>query len=321
MAVDRTPRVAVIGAGIAGVACARALAASGFACAVFEKSRGAGGRAATRRLDGASFDHGAPFIGPPEPGQDVPLEAWLASGLVASWRPAGGADARLLAVPAMSSLAGALVVGLEVRTGVRVGGIERQGDAWRLADDAGNDLGGFDAVVVAVPAPQAAPLLAGAPDLAARAALVRFAPRWVAMFAFERPLRFARDVDEPGDDTLALLVRDSAKPGRPPGERWVVHATASWSAVHLEDDADAVARALLEAFRVRTGGAAAEPTLTLAHRWRHAEPATTVGAPFLLAPRAALGACGDWCAGGRIAGAWTSGSALATALVAGLAGR
>jgi predicted NAD/FAD-dependent oxidoreductase len=318
---DRTPRVAVIGAGIAGVACARLLAASGLGCTVFEKSRGAGGRAATRRLGGASFDHGAPFIGPPEPGQDVPLAAWLATGLVASWRPAGGADDRLLAVPGMSSLAGALAVGLEVRTGVRVGGIERQGDVWRLGDDAGNDLGGFDAVVVAVPAPQAAPLLAGAPDLAARAALVRFAPRWAAMFAFDRPLESARDIDEPAEGGLALLVRDSAKPGRPPGERWVVHATASWSAIHLEDDATVVAGLLLDALRVRLAVAAPEPRVALAHRWRYAEPATTVGAPFLLVPAVGLGACGDWCAGGRIAGAWTSGSALATALVAGLAGR
>ena len=321
MAATRTPRVAVVGAGIAGLACARGLAASGLACTVFEKSRGAGGRAATRRLDGASFDHGAPFIGPPQPGHDVPLGTWLASGLVAWWRPAGTASERLLAVPGMSALAGSLAAGLEVRTGVRVGGIERQGDAWRLTDGAGSDLGGFDAVAVAAPAPQAAPLLAGAPELAARAASVRFAPCWAAMFAFDRPLEVARDVDEPAEGGLALLVRDSAKPGRPPGERWVVNATASWSAIHLEDDATVVARLLLDALRVRLAVALPEPTVALAHRWRYAEPATTVGAPFLLVPAVGLGACGDWCAGGRIAGAWTSGNALATALAASRAGR
>jgi len=317
----RIPRVAVIGAGIAGIACARSLAAAGLSCTVFEKSRGAGGRATTRRLDGASFDHGAPFIGPPEPGEDVPLEAWLASGLVASWRPAGAGADRLVAVPGMSALAGSLAAGLEIRTGVRIVGVERQEHGWWLTHEGSGGCGGFDAVVAAVPAPQAAPLLVAAPELAERAAAVRFAPRWAAMFAFDRPLAAAVDVDEPAEGGLAMLVRDSAKPGRPPGERWVAHATTSWSAVHLEDDAATVAALLLDALRARLGVPVPEPHVAMAHRWRWAEPATTVGAPFLLAPPLGLGACGDWCTGGRIAGAWTSGSALATALVAGLAGR
>jgi predicted NAD/FAD-dependent oxidoreductase len=220
----------------------------------------------------------------------------------------------------MSSLAGTLAGPRSADRDVRHR-LERRGDEWRLADAGGTDLGGFDAAVVAVPAPQAVPLLGAAPELAARAASVRFAPCWATMFAFHRPIEVARDIDEPVQGELALLVRDSAKPGRPPGERWVVHATTSWSAVHLEDDATAVTRALLDAFRSRAGVAVPEPTVALAHRWRYAEPATTIGAPFLLAPTAGLGACGDWCGGGRLAGAWTSGSALATALVARLAGR
>lgn len=321
MLADPVPRVAVVGAGIAGLACARTLAASGLACTVFEKSRGAGGRAATRRLDGQSFDHGAPFIGPPQPGSDVPLGAWLAAGLVTPWRPAGGSHARLLAAPGMSSLAGSLAEGLEVRTGIRVARLGRDANEWRLADAQGTDLGAFDAVVVAVPAPQAVPLLGTVPELAERAALVRFAPCWATMLAFDQPIAFPYDIDEPGESELALLVRDSAKPGRPPGERWVVHATTSWSAVRLEDDQTTIARLLFEAFRSRVSVAVAEPTVALAHRWRYAEPATTARAPFLLARAVGLGACGDWCAGGRIAGAWTSGSALATALVASLAGR
>jgi hypothetical protein len=321
VAADPVPRIAVVGAGIAGLACARALAASGLACTVFEKSHGVGGRAATRRVDGQSFDHGAPFIGPPQPGSDVPLGAWLAAGLVTSWQPAGGSGARLLASPGMSSLAGSLAAGLEVRTETRVALAGRDGDEWRLADAEGADLGAFDAVVIAVPAPQAVPLLGTVPELAARAGLVRFAPCWATMLAFDRPIGLPRDVDEPGESALALLVRDSAKPGRPPGERWVVHATTSWSAVHLEDDETTITHRLFDAFRSRVSVAVPDPTLAFAHLWRYAEPATTAGAPFLLARAVGLGACGDWCAGGRIAGAWTSGSALATALVASLAGR
>jgi phytoene dehydrogenase-like protein len=86
VATTAVPRIAVVGAGIAGLACARTVAASGLSCTVFEKSRGTGGRAATRRHNGHRFDHGAPFIGPPGPGGDVPLEACSRP----AWSPRGG---------------------------------------------------------------------------------------------------------------------------------------------------------------------------------------------------------------------------------------
>jgi len=58
-----TPRrVAVVGAGIAGITAARTLAQAGWHVIVFEKSRGAGGRIATRRTEWGGFDHGAQFF-------------------------------------------------------------------------------------------------------------------------------------------------------------------------------------------------------------------------------------------------------------------
>ena len=53
--------VAVIGAGIAGLACAATLARAGIGVTLFEKSRRPGGRVATRRVEGLSFNHGAQF--------------------------------------------------------------------------------------------------------------------------------------------------------------------------------------------------------------------------------------------------------------------
>ena len=53
-------RIGIVGAGICGLAAAAELAAAGREVAVFDKSRGIGGRLATRRVDAMSFDHGAP---------------------------------------------------------------------------------------------------------------------------------------------------------------------------------------------------------------------------------------------------------------------
>ena len=56
------PSVAIIGAGMSGLAAARVLSDAGYAVTIFEKSRGVGGRAATRRRAGFIYDHGAQYI-------------------------------------------------------------------------------------------------------------------------------------------------------------------------------------------------------------------------------------------------------------------
>ncbi|HYN94184.1 MAG TPA: FAD-dependent oxidoreductase, partial [Pilimelia sp.] len=52
----------VVGAGIAGVACARALAAGGVGVRVLERGRVAGGRMASRRFAGRPADLGAAYV-------------------------------------------------------------------------------------------------------------------------------------------------------------------------------------------------------------------------------------------------------------------
>lgn len=57
-------RVGIVGAGAAGLAAARELRGQGHAVVVFEKSRGFGGRIATRRVGPYTFDTGATSIAP-----------------------------------------------------------------------------------------------------------------------------------------------------------------------------------------------------------------------------------------------------------------
>ena len=56
------PDVIVVGAGISGITAARKLQSYGHVVEVIEKGRGVGGRMATRRFAGATFDHGAQFF-------------------------------------------------------------------------------------------------------------------------------------------------------------------------------------------------------------------------------------------------------------------
>lgn len=60
--VMQTPRVAVVGAGLSGLACALELKDQGFDVVVFEREATAGGRMNTRRREGFAFDFGASFL-------------------------------------------------------------------------------------------------------------------------------------------------------------------------------------------------------------------------------------------------------------------
>jgi predicted NAD/FAD-dependent oxidoreductase len=323
------PGVAVVGAGISGLICARTLADRGLRVRVFEKARGAGGRMSTRRAGAWRFDHGAQYFTVRDPGFRAWAAAWRRDGLVAPWTgriavlddgvkaTKAGDTERLVAVPGMSALCRHLARDLDVRYETRVDVLERTADRWRLRLSDGLDLGDFDAVVVSAPAPQAAAMLGdAAPELAARAAAVTMSPCWAAMAAFSEPLRLDFDGAFVHRSPLAWVARNASKPGRPEGETWVLHGSPEWSCRHLELAPEVVAERLLEAFFKAAGGLGSKPTHLQAHRWRHALPEAPLTEPCLFDAGLRLAACGDWCGGPRVEGAYLSGCAAAGRLLA-----
>jgi predicted NAD/FAD-dependent oxidoreductase len=212
----------------------------------------------------------------------------------------------------MSALGRHLAEGLDLVTGVRIGGLTRAGHGWTLQGEDGTDHGHFDRVLLALPAPQAAPLLAEAPALQARAQAARMVACQALMLGFDAPLDLPFDGVRVADGPLAWIARDSTKPGRPPGERWVVHATPAHSADFLEEDQQATAARLLAAFQQVTG-VTATPGHAVAHHWRFARPADdrVTGPRAVFDPTLNLGIAGDWLVGARVEAAWQSGAALA----------
>lgn len=317
------PRVAVIGAGLAGVSAARALSAAGHPVHVFDKGRSPGGRMATRRTgDGGSFDHGAQYFTARDSLFQAVVRGWVDAGVAAPWHGIIGTlergqvtrsrqeHVRYVGVPGMSAGVKRLAEGLDVRCGVRVERVERAGSQWRLTADTGEALGDFEVVVVAVPAPQAVALLSGAPALAARAAEVRMEPCQAVMARFGIRVPLEVDAAFVQGAPLSWIARDGSKPGRPEGERWVLHGSPEFSREHLEDPPESVASALVKAFCEATG-LDVRPVEAVAHRWRYALPAPPLEETALFDAVLGLGACGDWCGGPRVEGAFLSGVALA----------
>ena len=337
MTSPRTPtHVAVVGGGIAGLSAAHVLVGAGVRVTVYDKGRGPGGRASTRRRDVHQFDHGAQYFTARDARFRAVVESWCRRGVAAEWsarfaavdepgvfRSMRSGEARWVGVPGMSALAGDLAAGLgrhaEVRFGARVARVEPAAGGWVVWRDGDAAGEAFDALLVCTPAPQALALLDGHTTLAEAVGRARMTPCWSAMCAFDASLDVDADalfVNVPGQP-LAWASRDSSKPARAAGERWVLHATAEWSSEHVDDAPEAVPRALLDALAVAIGRALPTPTFADAHRWLYAHGALDPAPGALVDASRALAVAGDWCHGARIEGAWLSGMVAAERLLAG----
>lgn len=309
-------RVAIVGAGMAGLACAETLIVGGAKVTLFDKGRGPGGRMSSRSLDTESgeavFDHGAQYLTARDPDFAAVVEAWRARGLVAPW-PAAGPDA-FVGTPAMNAPLKVMAASLDVRWNVRVESLTRTADGWRCLGEgiAVDPL--FSAVVVAIPAEQAGALLAPFDaGMAEAAAAARAAPCWTVMAAFAAPLAIEADtLKETGP--IGWAARNSAKPGRMGPESWVIQAGPDWSIAHLEDDAEQVTADLLAALTQAAGCALPRVLAATAHRWRFARYGEGRGAPIWRGD-IGLGLCGDWLLGPRVEYAWVSGHRLARTML------
>lgn len=336
---------AVIGAGMAGVACARTLMQAGHRVTLFEKSRGAGGRMATRETEFGTFDHGTQYFTVRNPLFARALDT--VPGLCRPWSanavrvldehgrvvaaPLPTRESHWVATPGMNALvrrwAEPLLAAGAVELQTRVEKIEPDAlDArrWQLhtegTDDSRHVHSGFDAVLLAMPSVQAHELLQNSkqsPRMAELIGSVEVAPCWTLMVAFPQAM-------QPGLTTLgpqwnaarsthhriAWLARESSKPQRGPIERWTVQASAAWSREHLNDDPERVQAKLIKAFAEITG-IHAEPSHAAVHRWHYAQTTRPLDQSHLWDAQARIGACGDWCIGHRVEDAFVSGLELA----------
>lgn len=331
-------RVAVIGAGIAGTACARTLAEHRVDVTVFEKSRGVGGRMSTRRGDAGAFDHGAQYFTARDPRFAHWIESWSSDGVVARWHGrfaevgAHGVTSlegvqRFVALPGMSSLCAHIAQGVDVVVNTRIESMTRGSTGWILrgtgADGSTRECGEFDVVLSTAPAPQTAALLGScAPGLAAIASRSPMRAMWSMMLASHVRIDFPFDhaeilsgTSEVGG-TLAWLSRVSSKPGRACDgvDRWVVLGRGEWSEERLERTPAAVAVEMVAAMRAlghSFGIAIPEPMHAIAHRFRFALASREVGVGSAFDAHTAIGIAGDWMSGTRVEDAFLSGVGLA----------
>lgn len=262
-------RIAVVGAGLSGLAAAREAQARGHEVVVFEKSRGIGGRVASRRVEGTVVDHGSPAI-------CAPGESSLTDAL----QPLAGAGTHRVA-EGVADVAGAaaplkaLAADLDVRRGVRLRALRRSSAGYELADEQGNAHGTADTVIVTAPAPQAADLLGESGEPRERVDALRSLRYLPAVMVLAGvPGAPAGGPQSLSADSPLAALRVETDKGRAPveGVAPVVARLADWLAGELLDASDEAVLARAMPALANALGSGADPAWVQVKRWRYAVP-------------------------------------------------
>lgn len=313
-------RIAIIGGGLSGLVVARELH-DDHAVTVFEKSRGVGGRMATRYETNFEFDHGAQFFTARSSDFRQYLQPLIERGVVTSWRARfaelqrgeivsehdwDDASPHYVGAPRMNAIGRALAENLDVRRNTTVSKLERGPGGWCLSDSGGTDLGHFDWVILAMPAAQTAALAPGDSCLNRLAGTVKMQACFALMLGFDTPLSLPWQAALILDSSISWVSVNSSKPGRPEPFSLVVHSSNAFADDNIDNDGDDLAARMLAETSEVIGVNVEMATLLRLQRWRYANVDSQNGAQFFIDETNRLAACGDWFRCGRVEAAFTS---------------
>lgn len=328
-------RIGIIGAGLAGLVLARGLAER-HEVSLFEKSRGVGGRLATRYAGDFEFDHGAQFFTARTKAFQEFLAPLTAAGHTAPWlarfAEVSGSEVtasrrwdesypHYVGVPRMNVIGKVLGQGLDqrldLRLDTRVEAVRRDGNQWRLKlASAESEAVTVDWLLVTAPLAQARALLGNEIDERATAAIGdrTLSGCYALMLGFESPPELGYDAALVKNADISWMSVNSSKPGRRPEPTMVVHATNRWADAHMDMELDAVLEHMLAEVSRVAGIDAHAAVHKAVHRWRYANAPKQYGESHYLATDQRLGLAGDWWIRGRVESAFSSGYALLAAL-------
>lgn len=300
---------------MAGITTAHILSENGLSPTIFEKSRGIGGRLATRReQNGFSFDHGAQFITARTDAFKTFTAKAIDQKTLKSWQPGDRTD-WFVGTPSMNAFLKPHSEHLDIRLQSSVTEIKRHYKKWQLFLEDTPQEDPFDLVISTVPAPQAKALISSEIGLTEILRHVGIMPCWTLMVAFETPFEAGFEAQRFLDNDIAWLSHNGSRPDRTTKNCWTVHASPAWSEEHLEADPAEVADALIEKLDTLTSASLPQIVHKKAHRWRYAQTDMPLGQPYLSNSDQTLFVGGDWCLGARVECAYESGSAMAQAVL------
>lgn len=322
-------KIAVIGAGLAGLTAAHHL--KNYAnIEIFDKSRGVGGRIATRRATPYAFDHGAQFFTAksdvfkdfisPMIGAQV-IQPWdarfveIVNGSIILDKQWNDKAPHYVGVPAMNAIPKYLSHDLNIQLNTRVKTIVRQHTQWAIIDAYDNILGEYDWVISAVPSPQALLLLPNTISCYSMITQLKMQACYTLMLGFEEELDLKFDAARIHDETISWISVNNTKPGRGRPYSLLVHSNNNWADKYLEADKDWVINTLCLKLRDIAGVDISKVSHKALHKWSYANTGKHQSKTHYIDPIDSIAICGDWFIQGKVEAAFKSGFETAKQII------
>ena len=308
--------VIIIGAGIAGLSAARYLHDRGQSVLVLDKGRRIGGRCATKRIDGFTFNHGAQFFTTKEADFTTLAQEAEKEGALTKWS-FGHDRPCYIGAPTMRDLPQWLASGFAIEQSVKITSISQDEGLYHLLDETGN-LYHAHRLILTPPAPQTATLLEElSPLLANTANEALYDPCWTVMVGLHNPCEV---VNLPLRDRPPIgwaSAEDTRLPSDPSSvikPAVTIQADPDTSRHYLNDKAEDMCRLLISAFEEATDQKL-DIALQTAHRWLYARVARAADETSAFCDHNHhLAIAGDWFGKARLETAFHSGLRAAKAI-------
>jgi len=321
------PKIAIVGAGLAGLNLARLLGELADVI-VFEKSNKLGGRLSTLNEQGFSFDHGAQFFTAKNPAFQTfvkeleahhAAEQWnarfveLKFGEIQSERTWDKDFPHYVGSPAMNSIAQYLARNIDLRFNQTITGIKKIKANW-LLETANSEIGPFDWLIIAIPVEQANDLLPK--NLSPKMMLqdLKMLPCFTLMLGYEIENFFDWDAAFISDSILSWVSVNSSKPNRGKPLSIIAMSTNEWANQNLSKSDSIIINEMLNELAKISGKTLNEASFIKLKRWRYANASKQEQALEIVDYPLKLAFCGDWCISGRIESAFMSSLNLANKL-------
>jgi renalase len=322
-------KIAIIGAGISGLTLANKLNKD-FDVVVYEKSRGMGGRIATRRADEFQFDHGAQFFTAKTKTFNALVSEMIKEKVVMRWDAkfkefVGDKAVRsvlwddshphFVGVPSMNAVAKYLARGLNVILETKVIKAEKTRSKWTLFDENSNRLGEYDIILFAIPSNQASEVIPSTFKYYDNLKAIKMKGCYSLMLASKNKINFDFDAAYIKESIISWVSVNSSKPMRGHESTVVVTSTNDWADQNIETELNLVTLQLCNELERIIGCDISAFQHKNIHKWRYANIDKQKDETVFYDQENKIGACGDWCIQGRVESAFLSATQILEAIL------
>ncbi|MER2491992.1 NAD(P)/FAD-dependent oxidoreductase [Catenovulum sediminis] len=322
-------KVLVVGAGMAGAACAYTLTQAGCSVSVMEKNKHVGGRMASTQMAWSNFDLGAQYFTARDPVFIRQVTRWLKDSVVAAWdiqphlidklgiHPSPDNTKRYFGTPLAQSPIESLLADCNVHLQQNIESLHKRSQGWFAQLSQHNQSGPYDYVVLAIPAPDVVSLLPQNIDLKVFPKFDAYATQ-VVVLSLQKAIRTEVEWSFVKDRAIDWLGQVNAKYNRNSQQQaWLMHFTPEATDMYrYNDDACFIRLAQLQLEQIFSQREPCQVVDSFSYLYPNARiKLLGYKEQYWLDAQQNLAACGDGFCGGRVEGAFVSGLALARKLL------